>query len=208
MGHGAQHEPHSPLRGRSRSQVAPRPPVHHLEGRCARQGPKRDSCAAGRPRPFRPLPPPGRSWTPRSWTAGAPGRSHRNIKHAGGAQRGGPPRTPETSRSGRCCGAGGSVPRTGCWGGSVWGPFHPASPPAPAQCSGVRQASWDLTWKEDPLLSLSGHKPSTSKDIHGQSHQARLGGAVVVWSWRGSPPVVPSPRELPVPGSLFWEPLV
>lgn len=51
-GHGAQHEPHSSLAGRSRSRAAPRPPVHHPEGRCTRQWPKRDSCVAGRPCPF------------------------------------------------------------------------------------------------------------------------------------------------------------
>lgn len=181
-------EHHAPFGGRGRSLAAPQPPVHHREGRCARQRPRRDSCAACRPCPSsgRSLHT-GPSGAPRNRPAGAAWRPHgqNNGRGSGEArQLGRPPRSRGPAHRGGApvqAGPGGrrGVGRTyqvlllhPAWqalhgvelrqasrGSHLEGP--PGQPPTPP---GSRPRTWTL-----------------------ESHRARFGGAAVGWAWGGPP---------------------
>lgn len=182
-GHGAQHKLYIPLWVRGRSRAAPRPPVCRREGRCARQRPKCDSCAAGRPCPP-PAAPSTREVLGSEAGPRAPpgGRTEAQTKRAGlrGEVRGGS----GSSRSGRSLGAGGAVRRAGWWGAPS------GVPPTPPNA--VRPP-----WGIFPSL------PGRAQGLHVGGHpwQVIRPGGAAMGAGRG-PPEVPSPRGLALSGHL------
>lgn len=190
-GHGAQHKLYIPLWVRGRSRAAPRPPVRRREGRCARQWPKCDSCAAGRPCPP-PAAPSTREVLGSEAGPRAPpgGRTEAQTKRAGlrGEVRGGS----GSSRSGRSLGAGGAVRRAGWWGAPSGVPPTPRTQcgppghlPQPARqgtgpaCGWSSMASYQARWS-----SYGGWEGSP------RSAQSQRAGSV--WA----PPVQLSPQVL------------
>lgn len=208
MGHGAQHEPHSSRGGRSRSRAAPRPPVHHPEGRCTRRWPKCDSCAAGRPGHF--------PAAPSAWAALGSAKSDRGRhlavarKHKtsgrGSEGRSGPDSRDFKVKKVLWCRQGcaeGRVLRRVCLGSSL---------SIRRECQTMRRGQTSLlgSYLEGPLDPPP--KPARVQASHLQGHpwQKSLGRAW--WGCRGLgpegvSPALPSPRQRsvssPCSGSLW-----